>query len=199
MEILLIRHAQPEIVREGTGPADPGLTNGGQRQAKTMATTVADGPYGAVTAVVSSTQRRARETAEPLAQALGHIIETDKRLAELDVEWTTYGVGGETYPTRAGFYRALNGGEWLGNTFDPSVFARRVRDGVEAVIERHPQGVVAVVCHGGVISAYLAWILDLPSPFFVLPDHCSISRVLVGVDGYREILSVNESMHMRLP
>jgi broad specificity phosphatase PhoE len=84
MELLLVRHARPEIVaRAGTAIADPALSAEGRTQAALLAKSLAADQYGTVTAVVSSTMRRARETAQPLAEALGLAAETDVRLVEL--------------------------------------------------------------------------------------------------------------------
>jgi probable phosphoglycerate mutase len=72
MELLLVRHARPEIVEsDGTTVADPQLTAEGHAQAAVTAKSLAAGQYGEVTAVVCSTMRRAQETAEPLAEARG--------------------------------------------------------------------------------------------------------------------------------
>lgn len=199
MELLLVRHARPEVVEsDGTTVADPSLTAEGHAQAAVLAKALAAGQYGEVTAVVSSTMRRARETAEPLAEALGVAAETDVRLVELDHGWTTYGKGLEAYPTRQAAYREMSAGRWCGNTYDPARFRSRVREGMEAVIERHPDGVVAVVCHGAVISAYLAEILGLEQVVFVSPDYCSVTRLLAGPGTDREIRSLNEGLHLRL-
>lgn len=198
MELLLVRHARPEVVAGAVGVADPPLTAAGRAQAEVMAKSLAAGQYGQVIAVVTSTQLRSLETAQPLTEALGIIAETDARLVELDHGWSTCGKGLDAYPTRQAAYREMNAGRWGENAFDPAAFRARVRDGVEAVIERHPEGSVAVVCHGGVISAYLAEILGLAEILFVSPDYCSITRVLAGPGTDREILSMNETLHLRL-
>ena len=199
MELLLVRHARPEVVEsDGTTVADPALTPEGRAQAAVMAKSLASGLYGEVNAVVSSTMRRARETAEPLTDALGLVAETDVRLVELDHGWSTYGKGLEAYPTRQAAYREMSAGRWCGNIYDPVQFRTRVREGMEAVIERHPDGVAAVVCHAAVISAYLAEILGLKQVVFVAPDYCSVTRVLAGPGADRELLSLNEALHMRL-
>lgn len=201
MELLLVRHARPEAVHpDGSGTvADPPLTDDGQAQAKTMAASLASGQYGVVTAVVSSTMTRAVQTADPLVAALGTVAETDERLAELDVGWTSYGISPDDYPTREAAFRALDGGRWGENTYDPAAFADRVRAGMDAVADRHPQGTVAVVCHGGVISAYVGHVLGTSRRLFFTPDYCSVTRILAEPSGYRELLSANEALHMRLP
>jgi len=183
----------------GSGaPADPPLTEEGHAQAKLLAAAIADGAYGRVTAVVTSTMRRAIETGEPLAEALGVTAATEESIVELDDGWTSYGVGVEDYPSREAAWAAMDAGWWGANSFDPVAFRRRVRDGMDAVAAGHPGGAVAVVCHGGVISAYLAEVLGTERTVFFSPDYCSVSRVLVE-PGYRELISANETLHMRLP
>ncbi|MCE0761952.1 histidine phosphatase family protein [Pseudonocardia kujensis] len=199
MELLLVRHARPLVVAgDGVTIADPPLTAEGRAQAAVLAKSLAAGQYGEVGAVVTSTMRRARETAAPLTEALGLVAEVDERLVELDHGWTTYGQGLEAYPTRRAAYREMSAGRWCGNTYDPAAFRARVRAGMEAVIERHPESVVAVVCHGAVISAYLAELLGLEQTVFLAPDYCSVTRILAGPGEDREVLSVNEALHMRL-
>lgn len=198
MELLLIRHARPEVVLGGTQAADPGLTDVGQAQAELLGKAIGDGLFGVVTRITTSPQCRAQETAEPLTRALGLDAHVDERLAELDYGWTTYGVAGDAYRSRPDYYRALNSGRWADDRFDPRDFTRRVTHGIEAVAVAHPDGVAAVVCHGGVISAYLSHVLGLREPFFVGPDYCSVTRVHAAPDGYREVLSFNENQHVRL-
>src|SRR5215210_6640675 len=70
MELILVRHAEPRRVGAGEvdGPADPGLTDRGRQQAERLAAWLAVEP---VDAVITSPLRRARETAAPVASALG--------------------------------------------------------------------------------------------------------------------------------
>lgn len=198
MELLLLRHALPEIVRDAER-ADPPLTEEGHAQARRLAKAVADGLYGPVTAVVTSTMLRARQTAEPLTEALGVVAETDERLVEFDAGWRTYGLGLDAYGTRQEAFRSMNEGRWGDDTYDPAAFHRRVVAGVEDAVARHPEGGLAVVCHGGVISAYLAHVLGTSQMLFFAPEHASVSRVHLGPDGYRELVSASEALHLRLP
>lgn len=197
MELLLVRHARPEVVFAGGTIADPPLTEEGRAQAQLLAKALAGGLYGPVTAVVTSTMQRAIQTAEPSTEALGVVAETDERIVELDQGWTTYGTGLDAYPTREDAWRSMNSGTWGSNTFDPIAFRARVRAGIDDIAGRHADGSVAVVCHGGVISAYLAEVLGVARSVFFSPDYCSVSRVLAE-PGYRELLSANETLHMRL-
>jgi len=56
---------------------------------------------------------------------------------------------------------------------------------------------VAVVCHGGVINAYLGHCLGLPADDFMRfdVDYSSISRVFVSSTFQRSIASINERPH----
>ena len=81
MELVLIRHAEPERVVSTGGRADPELTPRGREQARRTAAWL-EGE--AIAAVWSSPLRRAVQTAEPLAAALGQPVLTDERLSEFD-------------------------------------------------------------------------------------------------------------------
>src|SRR5262245_44522763 len=82
MELLLIRHALPERIETTDGsPADPPLSALGRAQAERLARWVAAEKVGAI---YSSPMRRARETAEPLARAIGAAVEVDAGFVEMD-------------------------------------------------------------------------------------------------------------------
>lgn len=194
--VLLVRHGEAQAMT-GTTAVDPPLTRKGQEQAARLARCLAEGGYGTVDAIVSSTMRRARETAATLADALGLQLSQDERLVEIDHGWTSYGLGIESYPTRQLAFDALSNGRWGENVFDPQAFGDRVESAVTDAVAAVGGGNVAVVCHGAVISAYMARVLALDRLMFLAPDPCSVSRVLVQDDGYRELLSANEGLHTR--
>jgi probable phosphoglycerate mutase len=176
---------------------DPGLTVRGADQAQRLAAALGEGAYGPVTAIVASTMRRAQETAKPCADVLGLPVTGDDRLVELDAGATTYGSAFTGYTTRAQAFEALNEGRFGSHLFDVAAFVKR---SVEAIEDAAPRGRgenVLVVCHGGVISAYLAHIVGASRPLFVSPDHTGVTRVLVTRDGYREVLSLNECHHLQ--
>ena len=74
MDLLLVRHAEPVTIVAGEveGPADPPLTPEGVDQARRLAAWLA---HEHVDVIVSSPQRRAFETAEPVSEALGLQLE----------------------------------------------------------------------------------------------------------------------------
>jgi broad specificity phosphatase PhoE len=67
MELVLVRHAQPEWARDRTAQVDPGLTEVGQRQARLAANRLAGEVFDHV---LVSTATRARQTAAPLLARL---------------------------------------------------------------------------------------------------------------------------------
>src|SRR5438105_13685081 len=82
MDLLWIRHGEPERIAPGTGVrADPALAPLGTEQARRLADWVAVEP---IDAVLSSPMRRAVETAAPIADALGLEIEVVDGLIEYD-------------------------------------------------------------------------------------------------------------------
>ncbi len=198
MKLMLIRHALPHHISTPGKLADPNLTPEGQRQAENLADYLKTSPYGTVTSLVSSTMTRAIETARPLESALSLPLSTDSRLVEVDSTWTSYGVGLKDYPSRRAAWDDMNRGRLGDNVFDPKVFSQTVVDGIEDRIsaEKDDDGITAIVCHGGVISAYLAHMVGSTRMFFVDCAYTSITMINAERDGYREILSVNESQHL---
>ncbi|MDQ3470540.1 MAG: histidine phosphatase family protein [Actinomycetota bacterium] len=81
---------------------------------------------------------------------------------------------------------------------DPSHFTTRVVTAIEDIVADHAGGVAAAVCHGGVINTYLAHVLDRPGrrPFFA-PNYTSIHRIAASRRGARQIISLNETAHLR--
>lgn len=80
MQVLLIRHALPQRTAVGEG-SDPELAPDGRQQADRLPTAFA---RFSITRLVSSPQRRALQTAEPVAATLGVPVDIDDRLAEYD-------------------------------------------------------------------------------------------------------------------
>jgi probable phosphoglycerate mutase len=188
MELLLIRHALPVRVDEGSvdGPADPGLAAIGLDQAKAVAEWLAE---EAIDAIWCSPMRRARETAAPLATRLGLEVIVEDGIAEYDRESPSY------IPVEE--LKAANDPRWYEVPERPDHFRGVVVEAVERIVEAHPRQRVAVVCHGGVINVYTGHVLGLDDPLFFLPGYTSISRVLAASTGERSIASLNETAHLR--
>lgn len=196
MELVLVRHAEPVRVETGSvdGPADPGLTTRGREQAERLgAWLAADG----IDAVVTSPLRRARETAAPLAAALGLDPVVDAGVSEYDAASGEYIPIEELRAAKDERWYATIEGRWADvGGIDPHAFQRQVVPAVEAIVERHPGQRVAVVSHGGVVNVYLAHVLGIANLLWFHPEYTSISRVLGARSGERSIGSINETAHL---
>lgn len=188
MELLLIRHALPVRVDEGStdGPADPHLAPLGHSQAEALAEWLL---AEEVHAIWCSPMRRARETAAPLAARLGLEVVVEEHLAEYDRDAASY------IPIEE--LKAAGDPRWNQLPERPEEFQRQVVDAIERIVADHPGQRVAVVCHGGVVNAYAGHVLGITDPIFFLPAYTSISRILAASSGERSIATLNEAAHIR--
>jgi len=195
MDLLLVRHGLPERIEGGEGPADPVLTQEGREQSQRLAKWLA---HEQVDHLMSSTLRRAQQTAAPLGERLGLDVELVQGLSEFDADADSYIPIEELRQTRDPRFFALVEGRWdeLGSSVDPNAFADLVFTTIEGVIDRFPGRRVAVVCHGGVINLYLGRILGVERHLWFEPAYTSISRVAASRDGHRTIVSLNETAHL---
>ena len=165
--LFLARHGVTEAnVRlpytlQGLRP-DSDLVEDGLLQARAMAGALAGRP---VVRAYSSSLRRARQTAEVIAGALGVPLEVEAALAEADVGvWT--GLSWEEVARRwpeesAAFHEAPDVSGYLGGENLAQV-CRRALPGIERLVVRHPGETLVVVSHGVVNRVLLAHWLGLP-------------------------------------
>jgi broad specificity phosphatase PhoE len=192
MELLLVRHGLPERITDADGPADPPLAAEGVRQAEALARWLA--ARGGVDAIWASPLRRAQETAAPLAEALGLEVHTDDALAEYDRHSSHY-VPIEELKDDA-YWLEQVAAEWAALEADPEAFRGGVTVAIDRIAEAHPGEKVAVVCHGGVINAYVGGMLDANRVLFFEPRYTSISRVYAARSGERTLHTLNETPHL---
>ena len=200
MELLLIRHALPIRREIETGAADPELSEAGHAQAQHLAEYLSTEQ---IDAVYASPLARARQTAEPLAARKGLDIGFVDDIAEWDRNSNEYVPIVELRATNDPRWQQMLRGEWQQHDESPQDFLDRSVQGVEALIARHGGDKIAVVCHGGVINAYLAHILNLDSAkqgvheHFFYPNYTSIHRVAAARSGERSVVTINETSHLR--
>jgi probable phosphoglycerate mutase len=205
MEIVLIRHGEPEWVRDGLAVVDPPLTERGHRQAERLADYLSDERFDEV---LVSPLVRARQTATPLLAALGVAEAIDPWLEEIrDPMWH-----GSPAEKAAEAYAELRGRpaeeRWHGLEGGESIreFVGRIRSGASSFLAARgvvraevdlpvwqiaePGARIALVAHAGTNSVTIGHLLGLePTPWewdrFVL-GHTSVSRVeaLPLEDGY---------------
>lgn len=204
--LYLIRHGRSDFGAKDTtltsrGPQwDPPLDEIGREQAEKLARRLRmmDRPA----AVYCSTLRRARETVRPFAEGAGLDVVYDEDLAE------AHGGSWEGKPfeeilasdeeimqrfrNQEPIWAKAPGAERLG------AFRARVRAAIDRTLERHTEGDVFVVCHGGVINAFVAPILGIDHEMFFLPENTSVNSVVI--DGAeRHVRFLNDVLHLTDP
>jgi probable phosphomutase (TIGR03848 family) len=194
--ILLVRHGTTPT----TGKMLPGRASGlhladkGRAQADVVAGRIA-GMGRAPTAIYASPLERTRETAAPIAAALGLRVRTARGLIEADVgEWTEKSLA-RLYKTKewptvqrwpSGF--RFPGGESFNEMSSRSMTA------VLDLVESHPGETVVAVSHADPIKAIVAAAagipLDLMQRLVISP--CSVSALLF-TSGGPAILCMNST------
>jgi probable phosphoglycerate mutase len=197
MDLLFVRHAEPERVEPGRGvPANPPLTERGKEQAKRIGVWLA---CEHIDAVVSSPQRRALETAAPIAAAHGLTVEIVDGLVEFDVQADHYIPVEELKAANDPRWREMAEGRWgaeAGAGEDPETFRARVLVAVDQVVVANAGRRVVAVCHGGVINVALGAVLGLTRPLWFDPGYTSLSRMAASRTGVRSIVTLNETAHL---
>jgi probable phosphoglycerate mutase len=198
--LLMLRHGQTEhsAQRRYSGRGDLPLTELGERQAAAAAARLST--MDGVAAVLSSPMLRARQTAQPVADALGVPLSVHDGLIETDFgawEGLTFTEARERDPdlhTR-----------WITDT---SVAApdgesmdavhRRVRRALDQLIAEHGGTTLAVVTHVTPIKALLRMALDAgPSLLHRLHlDLASLSVAEFYPDGPASVRLVNDTSHL---
>ncbi len=195
MELLLIRHALPMRVEGADGPADPPLSETGHRQAEALVRWLEPEP---IDALVVSPMVRARETAAPLAVARRLDAVIHDGVAEFDKDADSY-VPMEDLKAAGDprWQEIVDGGYFGDGALTPEEFQATVVEAVEQVVAGNAGRTAAIVCHGGVINAYVAHVLGIDDLLFFEPGYTSITRVRASRRGHRMLVSLNETAHLR--
>ena len=171
MQLLLIRHALPLRSEPGQG-SDPELSEEGVEQAKRLPDALARFP---ISRIVSSPQIRARQTAQPVAEALGIAVDIDDRLAEYDRDLTHYTPVEEI--SEEDMKRLASGD--LPSGVDQPAFIERVKAGVDDIVAAADhEDTVAVFTHGGVINAMVHEVMKTERLLCVQVDYAGVTRLL---------------------
>ena len=195
MELLWVRHGEPERIAPGTGVrADPALTALGREQARRLADWLAFEP---IDAIVSSPLQRAIDTAAPIAASCGVEIEIVDGLIEYDSNSDHYIPMEELRVTKDERWQAMVDGNWDQFGADlPEVFRARVDETVTDLVTRFAGKRIVAVCHGGVINVALGSVLGVAQPLWFEPAYTSLSRMMASRSGIRSVASLNERAHL---
>lgn len=195
MEVLLIRHAIPIRRELESGIADPELAAEGFKQADLMAQYLASEKLHAIYA---SPMQRAQQTAQPLASMQKLSITTVDGVAEYDKNSNQYVPVEELKAKNDPRWQEMLRGEWTSTDETEEEFIKRTVNSIEGIIANHASQKVAIVCHGGVINAYLCHVLGLVNQRgFFYPNYTSIHRIAAAGSGERSIVTLNETSHLR--
>jgi probable phosphoglycerate mutase len=194
--ILFVRHGNTPTTGKKLPGRAPGLSlsEKGRAQATVAAERIASLPKPP-TAVYASPLERTRETAAPIARALGLRVRTLPGLIEVDVgEWTEKPLTRLFRDKRwAMVHRWPSGFRFPGGESFAEMNARAL-DAVVEIVERHPGETVVAVSHADTIKAVLAAAagapLDLMQRLVVSP--CSVSAVIF-TGGGPMVLCVNST------
>ena len=192
VQLLLVRHALPLRSEPGEG-SDPQLSESGLVQAARLPDAVSRFP---VTRLVSSPQRRAVQTAGPLAEKLGLNVDVDERLAEYDRDLGHYIPIEQIAKENPEELARLVSGH-LPSAVDETAFRQRVVAAVQDVVAgADHEDTVAVFSHGGVINVLLHHILGTERLLSFHVDYASVTRVLSSRSGKLSVASVNGTEHV---
>jgi len=201
-EVLLVRHGQQEIDIHGATVGDwidPPLSEQGRLQARLLGEALS---RKRIDAVFASRLRRAAETAGEVARHQDLAVEYVDDLREVEVfrdvppEKTALEFLGKEL-LEAVHERMLNERNWDVYPFSESSydFKKRAVNSVETAIAKNAGERIAIVCHGGVINAYVGHIIGSRYDMFFRPAHTAVSVVVAG-QGRRVLRLLNDTHHL---
>lgn len=192
VRLILVRHGQPEVPKQGhTG--NPPLSIRGQEQAKHAAVAL---QKDRIDRIVSSGMMRADFTAQPLATALGLTIEKHLNLGEVDR------YGGE-YVSIEGIkdkgrdeWRRFRAAPLAYFGVDAVQFRTETLAAFKQVVDSAGNQTIAVFSHGFPINILLSHALGLNHDARFVPSYASITRLSGRSFDALTVVSVNESGHI---
>ncbi len=187
-QILLVRHGQSAPYVEGQpfplvdGQGDPPLSPLGEWQAEQVGIRLADEP---IDAMYCSTLQRTAQTAAPAAARLGLDVTVDADLREINLG---IGEGGmfrqmvaDGHPAVLAMREKQDWGEVPGAETN-AIFAGRTVGAIKRIAAAHPDQLVGVFCHGGVVGALLGHAVGRQDFTFNGARNGSISHIVVTPD-----------------
>lgn len=205
-EIVLVRHAEQFVPDWRDGPIgdfhDPPLSERGKEQARLVGLRFAT---ERLHAVYSSPLRRALDTAREVARHHRLEVNVVDDLREVEIfrdlpkDRSAVEVLGKAL-LKGVRERMLRERRWDVYPYSESSFEFRKRtvNAIEAIIAQHEGERVVVVCHGGVINAYVGHIIGVEYDMFFRPAHTSVNVVAAG-DGIRALHCLNDVHHLHTP
>ncbi|MDG2028970.1 MAG: histidine phosphatase family protein [Acidimicrobiales bacterium] len=202
-EIVLVRHGEQEFSTEGSldHNRDAPLSDLGVKQAEAVAERLSSWE---IDAVHSSPMQRAHDTGLAIARHHGHDVALHAMIEEIDI-WKGFdqdltlleATGGEgplreilREANRTRRYDAYPDGE------DRVAFRQRVVSTIDSIAATHEGQRIVVTCHGGVINAYLAHVMQSDLDTICTVHHTSITTIR-AMDDLRRVVQINDFEHVR--
>jgi probable phosphoglycerate mutase len=199
MDILFVRHGQPQWAVDGFSQTDPHLTDLGREQAELAAHRIATDPKAPAAELIVSPAARSQETSQPIARETQLPVETIDGLLEIQMpDWqgVTEEVVIDIFKTTRHrspdeWWDGLPGGESFRDFHDRVTTALDALLAERGITKNHEDprlwdianepGRIVIVAHGGTNSVCLAHLMGAPpSPWewekYVL-FHASFARV----------------------
>ena len=202
--MLVVRHGESAPMVEGQpfpltdGHADPPLAPEGEEQAEHVAERlVASGE--AITAIYVTSLQRTHQTAAPLAERLGLTSRVEAGLRGVFLgDWEGGELRRHVMDRDPIAVRMFEEGRWdvIPNGEPDADFRERVRAGIAAIAAAHPDEVVVVVVHGGVIGQIMNIATGSQGFAFTGADNASISHLVITDDRWI-VRCWNDTSHLR--
>lgn len=169
IEIFLVRHG--EAAADWDTDPDPGLSDLGKQQARSVATNLAAQLPPDVN-LVTSPMQRAQETAAPLAQMLNQTAVVDERFREVPAP--------VPFTDRATWIRGFFSQRWLAQPEPLQQWRAAILDALH-----EPTQTTVVFTHFVVVNTVVAAIGKDDRTLVFRPDYTSITRLVLNNDGLR--------------
>ena len=203
--VVLVRHGESRssVDRAVGGPRTcGGLSDLGRQQCEALANRLKDtGELDGPVSLYASHYRRAVETAELLAPALGGVeVVVDDRFGEHDPGPDCDGLTFDEFVERHGvpdweadpYGVTFPGGETVAE------LQFRVGAGLHELTGRHAGGTIVICCHGGVVSAAMRLALRAPTvgDFELFTTNTSITELTLVRAGRWRLQRYNDAAHL---
>ena len=200
-DILLVRHGAWAARVEGEpfpmldGQGNPGLAPNGREQAALVGERLRREP---IDAIYVSSMVRTHETAAPLVGHLGLDPFEDPDLREVHLgDWEAGQLRRHAAEGHPIAIRMHEEERWdvIPNAETSEAFSGRTVGAIRRIHERHPDQLVAVFCHGGVIGAICAHASNSRPFAFGGADNGSVTQLIVDGDRW-SVRRFNDSSHL---